>query len=398
MKRSLLLCLGTWLLACNPELRVGHYACEAHSDCPTAWYCWSNQRCYDQPEGLVTPDSGPNDLGPRDADPNDRGGPNRDAETSDRDPLLDAEPQADAEPGSDATDDAGEGNDAEPEDAGDAEVPDLGSCDPLFGQGCDRTNHCGSSYNCDGVCSGGTPGPSCPCGAASCQAGSWSACPGPTNFGQDCSTPSQCHGTIACNGSCQGGAPIPSCPCGNPVCEATGWVCPAPPPGFNQSCDTPTQCGGRIACDGTCQGGNPLPVCQCGTPTCGGCVGGTCGANSTCVAGLCQCVVDNCQGCAPGTTCSICGASGNLESCAVDAYDCGLATTTQACNFGCTSTPLACNCSPDLGDYCDAGTCICGCGDFPRPGTINCAGGCTGTRGCVLVCRDQCGICDPICR
>lgn len=385
MRRRLLLAVGAWLVACNPELRVGHYACEANVDCPSGWYCWANQRCYDQPEALVTPDSGPSDTGPRDVDPNDRGTSGRDAEPSDRDPLADAEPQNDAT-------DGGAGSDAEPDDGGDAEVPDLGSCDPLLGQACDRTAYCGSSYDCNGVCSGGTPAPSCPCGEASCQGGVWSSCPGPTNFGQDCSTATQCHGAIACDGTCQGGAPLPSCPCGSAVCEANGWVCPTAPPNLNQSCDTPTQCGGRIACDGTCQGGNPLPLCQCGTPTCGGCVGGTCGANSACVAGVCQCVIDNCQGCAPGNTCSICGATGNLESCAVDAYDCGLATTTQACSFGCTPSPLACNCSPDQGDYCEVGTCVCNCGDFPRPGTVNCAGGCTASATCVITCRLECDL------
>lgn len=386
MRRGLLLGLGAWLLSCSPELRVGHYACEANVDCPSGWYCWNNQRCYDQPEAVVTPDGGPSDVGQRDADPNDRGTPGRDAEASDRDPLADAEPETDA------TTDAGEGGDAEPEDGGDAEVPDLGSCDPLVGQACDRVGYCGASYTCEGVCGGGTPAPACPCGEASCQAGVWSTCPGPSNFGQDCSTPNQCHGAITCDGTCQGGAPLPSCPCGSPTCEANGWVCPTTPPNLNQACETPTQCGGRVACDGTCQGGSPPPACQCGTPTCGGCVGGTCGANSACVGGTCQCVVDNCQGCAPGTSCSICGATGNLESCANDAYGCGQATTTQVCNFGCDPAPLACSCAPDQGDFCEAGFCSCNCGSFPRPGTVNCAGGCTGTLTCVLVCRAECDL------
>lgn len=372
---------------CTPELRNGHYGCTQAADCPTGWSCWSDGRCYDQSPPSPS-DGAVLDLGPA------MDGSTRDATSGDRgehDP--DGATPNDASPGDgssveDASDDAGE-------DAGDLGFADGGACDPRQGQACDRPGACGGSYDCAGDCVGGTAEPSCSCGAPLCSNGTWGPCPGPSNVGADCSGGSVCHGAIACDGTCQGGSPLPSCPCGSATCEASGWVCPNAPANLNQPCDTATRCDGRIACDGSCQGGVPLPTCQCGTPTCGGCVGGTCGANSVCTNGACTCTVDACDCGVAGATCTLCGGSGNLEICAVDPYGCGASTTAQVCNFGCSGNTLTCNCSPNQGQYCAAALCTCDCGDFDRPGQVNCTGGCTPTATCFSVCNSECPLCDP---
>jgi hypothetical protein len=227
--------------------------------------------------------------------------------------------------------------DAEPGDDGTFDAGDLGiECVPEKGQPCFAEGICGATYDCFGSCTGGTQAPPCACAQLTCDPNNqWSACPDPPDYGT--------------------------------------------------SCDTPTSCGGQIDCAGACAGGTALPMCQCGTPTCAGCVGGTCDFNSTCTNGQCTCTVNDCT--MNGTYCW----AGALQTCTVDSYLCGAYSNPMMCMFGCTDFAPECACSPETGFYCAYSTCFCSCGDFERPGTVQCDGTCDPDSGCAIICRSECG-------
>ncbi len=353
-------------LACAPEIPTGHFVCAAPSDCPDEWFCWNDGFCYDTPEASGGDASIERDAEARDALPTDA--------------------RADTGVRSDA------GADAAVEDSA---TPDAG-CSRRFGEPCTIPGQCGAVIDCAGECVAGEVEPVCSCEASVCLPdGTWSACTEPANFGQLCSGGDTCGGTIDCMGVCSGGSPRPPCACGDGVCGPSGsWTCPGPS-NYGQGCDTATSCGGSIDCNGTCSGGAPLPLCECGTATCGGCVGGTCGANSQCVSGSCVCTVSNCA-CPTGgaSTCAACLPTGNLGTCAVDAFGCGDFTgAEQACTYGCTAAnPAVCACHPQTGQSCSTQTCSCWCGTFQNFGATDCDGGCTPDYpSCGLLCQDFCG-------
>lgn len=370
-----------------------------------------------------------------------------DAAALDADPTQDALAGQDALPGPDAIGgpDAGPGMDALDPDTG---VEDTGGmCVPEMGQPCMLPGACGARINCSGVCSGGHTAPPCSCGGASCQAdgswscpdppnfgqlcsdatscggavdcagacvggqrrpmcqcastlvcqpnGQWSACSDPPNLGARCDTPTQCGGAISCDGTCGGGADRPNCPCSTPVCQPNGqWSPCVTPMGYGQPCDTSMTCGGTFDCNLTCVGGAPPEPCQvCGTPTCNGCVGGTCGANSTCTGGLCLCDAppqDQCSCGIAGVSCAGCDASGNeIIGCTVDEYNCGVITSRTSCPFGCLGA--MCQCSPLTGTTCSSGICRCNCGSFPHEGVVECDGSCL-LQTCSQLCIDACNL------
>lgn len=385
---ALLTLLLPLLVGCSPELKVGHFACEEVSDCPTDWFCWSNGRCYDTPEMIGGDGSipGGDASEPSDATTADSG---TDGATDGA--LVDGRvPDARVDTG--VIGDSGLDEDGGLEDGA---VPDAG-CVTTFGELCDAPGLCGARISCSGECTGGISEPRCNCGALVCQGdGTWSECRDPTNLGQSCSDATVCGGTIDCDGACTGGSPMPNCQCGPATCNVTGaWVCPGPS-NLGQTCDGPNVCGGSIDCSGECRGGSPLPTCQCGTPTCGGCVGGTCGNNSTCREGACVCNSGACTCPASGvSSCDLCLPNGNIGTCSLDAYDCGSLGATQLfCAFGCSAgPPPVCQCSPETGNSCFTETCNCFCGSIPNFGNVDCDGNCIPVYpSCAEVCFEICG-------
>ncbi len=209
--------------------------------------------------------------------------------------------------------------------------------------------------------------------------------------GSACSAPGLCGATYDCFGNCAGGAAPPPCNCSMPICQLDNtWTACNDPMNFGQSCDTTNSCGGTFDCSGACIGGAPLPSCQCGTPTCAGCMGGTCDVSSTCTNGQCTCVVNDCT--VNGASYCV---SNAIQQCTVDQYACGSLAVIELCTFGCQNNAPSCDCSPALGQYCAVELCFCQCGDFERPGEIQCDGSCASTSFCLPICRDACGPTGP---
>jgi hypothetical protein len=170
-----LVALAAVVGACQPDLREGHYACKGDDECPSGWFCRGDQRCWSSASDL-RPDTGLRDTG----------------FLLDRGVAADAQLADGADPDLGPTDlgprpDQGS-TDAEPTDLG----PDAGDsgCSANVGQTCTRTGFCDATYNCEGVCDGGTPLPTCQCGTPTC-----GGCVGGT-----CGLSSTCqNGTCVCN-------------------------------------------------------------------------------------------------------------------------------------------------------------------------------------------------------
>lgn len=71
--------IGIVLVACSPPIPDGRFACGQDADCPTGWFCRSDQRCYatsddaDASLDASVLDAGPSDAGAVDAGPSDSG-------------------------------------------------------------------------------------------------------------------------------------------------------------------------------------------------------------------------------------------------------------------------------------------------------------------------------------
>jgi hypothetical protein len=288
-------------------------------------------------------------------------------ETSDLGASLDASGPGDATSFDALSQDAWEADanvadtlaaDAIPADA----QPHDASCSTMSGRPCTQSGLCGATYDCSGVCQGGTAAPSCPCGPASCQGNTW-ICTGTCctpNTGMSCVRAGYCGSVYDCTGTCTGGTPQPGCNCSTPQCLANGtWSACSDPSTFGQRCDDSVHCAGAISCNGTCQGGNIAPACSCAAPVChqGGALDGrwTC-ADPANLGSVCQ-------------TANICG--GRID-CA-GACSGGNALPTCHCNaLACQAdgTWSACSDPANYGASCNSMT---ACG-----GTIDCSGGCSG--------------------
>lgn len=179
--------LGAASLACQPELREGHYACTSDLDCPADWHCRADRRCWSTATD-VRPDTGVPDAEawdrglPQDAEPSDLSNLDRGTlDAGDAETLRDADPRPDADP----------------IDVG----PDSG-CASNAGTPCNRQGYCDAVFACDGTCSGGTPLPTCQCGTPTC-----GGCAG---------------GTCGDNSVCQNGTCV--CAGGNSACSCDGMV------------------------------------------------------------------------------------------------------------------------------------------------------------------------------
>lgn len=262
--------LGTALAACRPELREGHYACVGDLDCPAEWNCRADRLCWSTPSDVRSDsgvfDAAVIDLGLiRDGEPNDQA-------NADRDPADAADLGAE---------DSGDDQDVAPIDGG----SDSG-CAANAGTSCPRMDYCDAVYDCDGICGGGRPLPTCQCGTPTC-----GGCAG---------------GTCGDNSTCQDGV------C---VCTPSNSAC---------ACDGRTD----VECQYCAADGN-LHVCSTDSHACG-----------VIVRSLFQCFSFGCDPVDDLCWCSI--AEG--DRCDItDGCDCGLELCLLPATIGCDGS-----CVPDV--------------------------------------------------
>lgn len=116
--------LGLIVGACSPPIPEGRFACDQDGDCPSGWFCRTDQRCY----STLTPADAAVDSGPRDPGSDDAG-------------VGDSGP-SDAGACGDGTCDEGESCETCRD--------DCGRCSTCGTRGCSGDEDCGSGHLEDG--------------------------------------------------------------------------------------------------------------------------------------------------------------------------------------------------------------------------------------------------------